>query len=184
MDAILPLFTPLANSIFTVPFYFFNFLNSHSFSPTKTGVSRSPAPRPLHVPRVVALSLGSLHTGWAKVNVQLWVCETRSLLLCYYLLVIVLFSISTTIDLLRPTLYNLYANGSQVFVSSFDLFPAFQIQPNFYSEKIWFEKNLIFFHSCTLVHTIGLAAQLEFSKCLLTGSCIHKYHFWKWRYCF
>ena len=40
--------------------------------------------------------------GWRKVGLQLWVCETQSLFLCSYLLIIVLFSIRTTVNLLEP----------------------------------------------------------------------------------
>ena len=40
--------------------------------------------------------------GVAKVGLQLWVCKTQSLFLCYDLLIIVLFSIWTTVNLLLP----------------------------------------------------------------------------------
>ena len=42
------------------------------------------------------IDLRSLIQGWAKVSVQLWVCERQSLFLCYYLLIIVLFSTLAT----------------------------------------------------------------------------------------
>ena len=38
--------------------------------------------------------------GWAKVGLQLWIHKTQSLFLYYYLLIIVLFSIWTTVNLL------------------------------------------------------------------------------------
>ena len=41
-------------------------------------------------------------TGWAKVGVQLWVCKTQSSFVYYYWLIIVLFSIWTTVNLLLP----------------------------------------------------------------------------------
>ena len=41
--------------------------------------------------------------GWAKADLQLWVHETQSLFLYYYLLNIVLFSIWTAANLLLPT---------------------------------------------------------------------------------
>ena len=49
--------------------------------------------------------------GGAKVGLQLWVSETRNLFLYYYLLIIVLFSLWTTVNLLCPTLY-MYSKGN------------------------------------------------------------------------
>ena len=48
--------------------------------------------------------------GRAKEDLQLWVCKARSLFLYYYLLIIVLFSTRTAVNLLHPTVYRCVSN--------------------------------------------------------------------------
>ena len=56
-------------------------------------------------------------TGWGKSRFTVWVCKTQSLFL-YYLWIIVLFSIQTTVNLLLPHLVHILV--MQVTLTSFN----------------------------------------------------------------
>ena len=63
--------------------------------------------------------------GGAKVGLQLWVRETQCLFLCYYLLVIVSFSIWATINLLLPYPVIIYYLCDQI--KMYDIWKSYMI---------------------------------------------------------